>query len=891
MVDRLLAAARTGRSGALVIRGEAGIGKTVLLDLAESTAQDMCVLRATGVESEAELPFSGLHLLLYPFLDRLEALPGPQAVALRTAFGLLETPVPNRFLVGAATLTLLSELAGERPLLCLLDDVQWLDQASADALLFAARRLHADPIVMVFAMRDSGEWFPAPGINVLHLAGLDRGTSVTLLDEHVPGLAHPVRERIIDESGGNPLALMELAAAFSAQERVADFHVGPLPVTGRVQDAFRTQIDALPPATRLVLLVAAADDTASLAVILRAGDLLGTSAADLEPAERHRLILLAGDALTFRHPLIRAATYQGAPHSLRIAVHRALAQVLEADRRAWHLAAATTGPDEQVAAELEQAAQRAQHRGGSTAVAAAYERAAQLSSDPTRAAHRTMNAARAAYDAGRPAWATRLAIQAASLIDDPIVAAEAAFIRAQVEYEQTSPAAAAAMALGGAVPIVQSDPRRAVSMLTEAVWCARDAVAHEVVRRCVVQLEAVQLPANSSLSPVVDGLIGFGKLLDGETGRAVALMRSLVRAAERGTLDGFVERVIAGFLGLLVADDESAVVSLESLVADLRAQGALGWLPYAMEPLTVTYGLRGSFRDAQASVAEAVSLANDIGQTMQGVVLDSISAWLAAVTGDGARCRSLADRVLEHRSPHPTNAALAVWALGLLDLAEGRSEAAMERLDEVCGGVARHDFHIRAVPDWVEAAVYSGQNERARSHLPALDDWATHTERPLAMALSRRCHALLGTDDDPEGHYTAALLLHRSDDRPYDRARTQLVYGEWLRRQRRRSDARAQLTACLDTFERLGATPWARRARTELGVLGERPTARANDADVLTRLTPQELQVVRLAATGLSNREIGAQLYLSPRTVGHHLYKAYPKIGVTKRMELALLGL
>lgn len=412
-----------------------------------------------------------------------------------------------------------------------------------------------------------------------------------------------------------------------------------------------------------------------------------------------------------------------------------------------------------------------------------------------------------------------------------------------------------------------------------------------MVRRCVVQFEAVNPHPDSSLSPVVDALIGFGKLLDGETGRAVVLMRSLVRAAERGAVDGFVERVIAGFLGLLVADDESAVVSLESLVADLRAQDALGWLPYAVEPLAVAYALRGSFRDAQASVAEAGSLANDIGQSMQGVVLDSISAWLAAVAGDGARCRSLADRVLEHASVHPTNAALATWALGLLDLAEGRCEAAMERLDDVCGGVARHDFHIRAVPDWVEAAVYSGRNEQVRDHLPGLDDWARHSERPLAMALLRRCHALLGTDDDPEGHYAAALRLHRSDDRPYDRARTQLVYGEWLRRQRRRSDARAQLTECLATFERLGATPWAQRARAELEVLGERPTARAHDADVLARLTPQELQVVRLAATGLSNREIGAQLYLSPRTVGHHLYKAYPKIGVSKRMELALLRL
>ncbi|MFI6736542.1 AAA family ATPase [Nonomuraea sp. NPDC050451] len=904
-IDDLLASARTGHRGALLITGEAGIGKTVLLDYAAAAAADLRVLRGVGMESEAELPFAGLHLLLYPYLDRLGALPGPQAAALRTAFGLDEATVGDRFLIGAATLSLLSELSGDGPLVCLIDDTQWFDRASLDALLFATRRLHADPIAMIFTARDGdGDAAPVPGLDVLRLAALDTESAASLLDAHARGLAGPLRERVLAESRGNPLAVIELATMLNALQGdgrpAPPLPIGALPAAGHVQDAFQAQIAGLPAATRLLLLIAAADDTAGLQVILNVGTLLGVSVADLEPAEQARLVVLSdgptpGGSVTFRHPLIRAAAYQAAPHARRFQVHEAFARALDgehdADRRAWHLAAATPGPDEEVAAELERAARRAGRRGGATAMMSALERAAQLSTDETRRAWRLIAAARAAYDAGLADRAVELAGRAAGPTDrpartlrDPSVTAEAAWIRAQVEYERTSPAVAAALALDGATPIAATDPERAVSILTEAVWCARDAGDHDLVRQCAALLETVEPRA-----PVVAGLIGFRHLYDGRPAVGVPPMRELAESARQGKAGGFVERLIAGFAGMLVAEDEIATEVLESLVADVREQGAVGWLTYTLEPLAIVRLLRGRFMDADAGVTEAVSLATDIGQDMQVVVLNAIAAWLAAVSGDEISCRSLAAGVLEHRTKHPTNAALASWALGLLHLAGGRFDEAAARLEEVCGGPARHDFLIRAVPDHVEAAVRAGFPEQAARHLPTLSDWAEQTGRPHAIALARRCEALLADEDAAAGHFTAALELHERDTRRYDEARTRLAYGEWLRRHRRRTEAKDQLADALAAFERLGARTWASRARAELSALGDRPSAHPRALDPLARLTPQELQVVRLAAAGMSNREIAARLFLSPRTVGHHLYKAYPKLGVTRRMELAQL--
>jgi DNA-binding CsgD family transcriptional regulator len=896
-LDRLLADARAGGGGALVIRGEAGIGKSALLHRVAATATDMSVLRGVGIESEIEMPFAGLHLLFHPYLDRVEALPGPQAAALRTALGLTASGAGERFLVGAATLSLLSELAGDRPLVCIVDDAQWFDQASADALLFAARRLRREPVAMFFAVRDEAGRFTAPSLEVLALSPLDRASAGSLLDQRANVLAPPTRARIVAEAGGNPLAILEFAAALTdrkASGRPWSTPVEPLPVTGQVQEAFRSRIGDLPEVTQRLLVLAAADDTADLAVVVRAGERLGLSAADLEPAERARLVQLSTESITFRHPLIRSAAYRGAARGWLVAAHQALAETMDgdasADRRAWHRAAATTGPDEAVAAELEGAARRAAQRGGSAAVAAALDRAATLSGDPERKARRLVGAARAAYDAG---WLDRAAAFAAVGVDlatDLSTRGEAAWIQAQVAYERDSPAAAAALMVRGAAPLVASHPEQAVSILTDAVGCAKDAGAPDLIRESADLLSTVTLESGSPLRPVVDGMVGLRKLLDGSTKGAVTGMRALVTAVRRGHVTGFVERVLAGYLAMIVADDEAATEVLEALAADTRRQGALGWLPYAQEPLAISLLLRGRFRDAETVATEALDVSTDLGQDTQATILTAIPAWLAAVAGDAVACEAMADRMLRAASRHPTNAALATWALGLLELGRGRLEAASQHLDAVCAGPARHDFPLRAVPDQVEAAVRGGDPARAARFLPALRDWAEHVGQPHAAALVRRCDALCAVGGEAQAHYETALALLSDARRPYDHARTALLFGEWLRRQRRRTEAHTHLASALSGFESLGAEAWAARARSELTALGERPVARPHDRDPLARLTPQERQVVLLAAAGLSNRDIAARLFLSPRTIGYHLYRAYPKLGVTKRTDLADLA-
>lgn len=899
-IDHVLTEVRAGRGGALVIRGEAGAGKTALLQYAADSAGELQVLRGVGIESETAVAFAGLHLLFHPYLDRIDALPGPQAAAMRTVFGLSDTPVRDRFLVGAATLSMLSELAEDGPLVCLIDDAQWYDPPSADALLFAARRLRADPVAVLFAARDGTTYLRAPGLDTLQVAALDRNSSVALLDAHAHGIAGPTRARILAEASGNPLAIIELTAALTAQTTRGGaawtLPVGPLPVADAVQDAFRSQIGELPEPAQQLLLLAAADDTADLGLILRAGDHLGLDASDLQPGEQARLIDLTGDVVTFRHPLIRAAAYQHAPRGWRTAAHRALALSLttdqDADRRAWHLAAAATGTDETVAAQLERVADRAQLRGGSASVATALERAAQLSLDPSRKATRFVGAARAAYDAGWVDRADECASLVAGLIDDPAILAEATWIRAQVAYERVSPARCAALALDGATPIVSSHPEQAVSMLTDAIGCAKDACDPDLVRRSADQLRAVTLPPGSVLQPVVDGLVGLGDFRDDITQQSVLAMRTLVSAARSGRIAGLVERVLAGYAALIIAEDVAATEILETLVADTRRDGSLGWLPYAQEPLAIAQLLRGQFRDAHTTIAEALVVSAELDQTTQHAIMHAIPAWLAAMAGDAVRCKALSEPTMQVQAQHPTNAALASWALGLLDLADGRHEAAADRLGGVCDGPAHRDFLLRAVPDYVEAATRVGQVNGPARHLQEFEVWASATAQPHAAALAHRCHALLDSGKGAEPHFEAALGLH-SHEWPYDRARTQHAYGAWLHRQRRRTDARTQLADALNAFESLGATAWANRTRAELNALGDSAVVRPGDGDtgLAARLTPQELQVVRLAAAGFSNREIAAQLYLSHRTVGHHLYRAYPKLGITRRTDLDQLSL
>ncbi len=885
-LNRLVAEAKDGWSRSLVLRGEAGIGKTALLDCAASIAEGMRVLRVVGIQSEAEIPFAALQLMFARDTDRIDALPAAQAQALRAAFG-SGSSSGERLLVGAATLTLLSELAGDGPLLCLLDDVQWFDQSSVDALLFAVRRLHSDPIATIFAVRDGERPFTAAGLDDLTLARLDATDAARLLAT-VRTLPYDVADRVLDESGGNPLAIVELAA-YPTDAGALRVPVAPLPAIGRLEEHFRQQIRALPERARLALSLAAADHGSDVRAFSAAAARLGLHAKDLEPAEWARLVRVTSDAVEFRHPLIRAAAYQDAPLARRLAAHAALAEALsdprDADRRAWHLAAAAIGPDDKAGAELEHAAQRAIRRGAPAAAARALERAAQLTTESAVRGRLLVAAARAAYDAGHLDRAAGLAAAGAAQTDEPGERAEAGWVRAQVAYERSSPAEASALALDAAAPIVTTDPARAIPVLIEAIWCARDAGDVELLRRCAEQLRSVR----GDPHPVIDGLLGFAELLRGDVGTAVAPMRALLLAARDGHVDGVIEQLIAAFMGVLIGADDSALSVLDRDVAALRGGGALGWLPYALEPLALAQLAGGRFRDAEANVAEARALAAELGQGLQVTVLTAISAWLAAVRGDDAGAERQAELVLADTRRHSMAAAQATWALALNRLMAGDPVAALDRLDRVCAGPPGRDVTVRAIPDQVEAGVRAGDRERARRYLPQLTDWATHTRSPVATALLLRCEGLLADGPAAEECFEAALRI--SDCGPYDRARTQLAYGEWLRRNRRRTAARDRLGEALATFEQIAAYGWQRRVRAELVALGNPVTRPAAAAGEVGGLTPQELQVVRRAALGMSNREIAAQLFLSPRTVGHHLYKAYPKLGVARRAELARLDL
>lgn len=881
-INRLVADAKDGHSRSLVLRGEAGIGKTALLDYAASVAGGMRVLHVVGIESEAEVAFAILHVLFARDSARFAALPKAQADALRVAFGAAGKPV-DRVLPGAATLALLADIASDRPLLCLLDDVQWFDQPSLDALLFAVRRLHADPIATIFAIRDGGRPFPAPGIESLALARLGRSDAARLAS--LAGAAtNEMTSRILDESSGNPLAIIELAASVEASGPPAP--VAPLPAAGRLEAHFSQQVAALGERTGTALLLAAADHGSDLPTLMAAAGRLGLEATDFEPAERSRLVRVTSTGVAFRHPLIRAAAYQQASFATRVAAHEALAAMLSdprhADRRAWHLSAAATGVDDQVAAQLEQVAQSAAGRGGPAAAVPALERAAQLSSHTADRGRRLVAAARAAYDAGQLDRAADLAAGGASLTDEAGEAAEAAWIRAQVAYERTSPAEASRLAVEAAAPVLAVDPDRAVAVLAEATWCARDAADPSLLGRCAEQLRGIR----GGPVVLVDGLVGFTDLLRGDVAIAVKPMRAMHDAARNGDGEASLERMTAGFMGLLTGMDSSALEMLDGQVADFRQQGALGWLPYALETLALAQMVTGRLRDAEASVTEAVALAGELGQHLQVVVLTSMSAWLAAVRGDAA-AESAATRVLGDSRQHEMSAALARWALALVDFTGGNSKPALDRLDRVCDGPPGRDVMVRAIPDHVEAGVRAGDTARAGEYLPRLVDWATHTESPVAAGLMLRSRALLADDADADRLFREALRI--DDCGPYDRARTRLAYGAWLRRNRRPSAAKEQLVLAHEGFDQIGAHGWERLVRAELVALGEGiPEPAVTGAGLLT---PQELQVVRRAAQGLSNREIAAELFLSPRTVGYHLYKAYPKLGVRRRAELARLDL
>ncbi|WP_033213033.1 helix-turn-helix transcriptional regulator [Kitasatospora phosalacinea] len=867
-VDRLLAAATGGRAGALVLRGEPGIGKSALLDAVAGAATGWRVLRAAGVESEASLPYAVLSQLLAPVLGELDGLPGPQRAALERTLGLADGPPGDRLLVGLAVLTLLGDLADHRPVLVLLDDEQWADPESAAALRLAARRLGAERVALLLATRDDGP--DRTGLPELRVEPLAEPDAAALLASVAPGLADPAA--VLRAARGNPLALRELPAAGAS---------GALPPAGRLRLAYHGQVSRLPAAAQRWLLLAALEESGELEVLLRAAQDSGLAPDDLAPAERQGLLSvdLAAGRVAFRHPLLRSALVDRAPLADRLDAHRALAGAYRPDqalRRAWHRALAAGGRDAGAAAELAAAAGAAASRGGHTGASAAYERAARLSPDPELARKWTVEAVEAALEAGEVERAERLAAAADRPDADPVTRAHLLFARGVAEFWRGENRSAHRRLTDAAALVAEEHPGPAARVLVQAVHVAwYDELPS--VRRALASLAGLPLPDGDPLAPVARYLAAA---LGGADGPSLPEAERAARAAGAAVP---VDLVLPCGAGLVPGHDAEVLDLSRRLVREARESGAFGTLPTLLFFLAEAELFDGRPALAADHAAEALRLAQDSGQPLWTGQLHGFQAYLAAARGEAGPCREQAAAAFARGG---AGTPWARWGLGLLDLGAGRAEDAHGQLAALTGGA--HGYHVcavRAVPDLVEAAVRLRRGEECAEPLARFERWAERSGRPWARALVHRCHALLAPDEFAEDLYLRALARHAEQPRPWEQARTELLYGEWLRRVRRRAEARAPLRSAEQALRRLGAGPWAERARLELDATGA--PAAAGPARTVAGLTPQESQIVRLAAQGLSNRDIAAQLFLSARTVGHHLYKAYPKLGVSSRTDLA----
>ncbi|MDL4814996.1 ATP-binding protein [Actinomadura opuntiae] len=738
-ISALLARARgEGRSGALLLRGEAGIGKSVLLDhAADLMAGDdgARVLRVTGIEAESGITFAGINQLLWPVRDRLDGLPGPQAEALRAALSGLGPsgevpPARDRFTTGLAVLTLLADLAEDGPVLCLIDDAQWLDGATAEALLFAARRLAAEGVVMLFAARDDA--FTGVGLPELPLERLGRDDAERLLIEH--GLAPAVRDRVLHESRGNPLALREFGMAGA---RLPDGS-RPLPVTDRVVARFQSQIDELPDKTRLMLLIAAAEGRGYMPSLLGAAREMGVGLGDLEQAERAGLVEVSGRSIAFRHPLVRAAVYQGAVANCRIAVHRALASSSEdADCRARHRASAALGPDEDIAVDLQDAAERARRRTGYATAARLYEQAAYLSPDMDARAARFRAAASMALQGGRPDEAEDFAAKAGTLTDDPTELARLGRVRAVVEYERGNRRAAARMMVEHAARAMPDDKAAMLRAGATYAWTSGETPA--------LLRAAESLPDDAMVG-------GLAHLAGDDLACGVPLLTGLVAHArtttpEPGTAAGLDE---AAQLALILGDDEAALELAAAEAARCRLNGLIGALPGVLRTQAQAQVATGLHTDAEATLIEAISLACDTGLPNSDWRLSAVFARVAAVEGDESRLCAM---------PENTGG-----ALGLLELGLGRYDDALRHLEAVPYQYSADT--MLAMADLVEAAMRAGQPERARAPLDRFRAWADAVQQPWALATALRCEALLADSEEP---YEQAIRLHEKATRPFEK--------------------------------------------------------------------------------------------------------------------------
>ncbi len=896
VLDWLIGAVRAGESHALVVVGENGVGKTALLDYAAAQASGCRVARAGGVQSEMELAFAGLSQLLAPMLDRLERVPGPQREALQTAFGISRGEAPDRFLVGMAALALLSEAADEQPLICLVDDEQWLDRASAQVLGFVARRLQEESVGLIYASRDAND--EVAGLPELVVGGLPKADARKLMDSAFVGpMDRSVRDQIVTETGGNPLALLELARGLTSEELAGGFgRLGAKPLSAAIEESFRRRIDALAAESRRLVQLAAADPTGDASLVWRAASRLGIGAEAATAATEAGLVEF-GLGVAFRHPLVRSAAYRSAPLLEQQELHRALAEAtiaqIDPARRAWHLAQAAPGPDESVAEELERSAGRAQARGGLSAMAAFLERAALLTPNPDRRAQDLLTAAWAKRDAGAPAAALELLIAVEAGPPDALRAAEVAHLRGRIAFDRGRDDDASQLLLSAARQLEPLDAGQArethLEALIAAIW-AGDLGGHGGLRAAAEAARAASPGPEPprSVDVVLDALAL--RLTEGYEAAAATLKRALelLRASDRDEGSAHVGRWASrssGRAGQLVAlelwDDESWRTIATDHLEVARASGALIGLQWARHVLARSDILAGDLAAAALLLDEDRLIAEVTGIPPVAHAEVMLAAWRGREPAASALISAIVREGTERGLGRVAD--LGLCASLVLNNGLGRHDAARD----AGRSLFERDPFGRApfvIPELAEAAARTGDLKLVEAVQSWMSMLTQATPTDWALGIEARVQALAGRGKAADSRYRESIARLSRTGLGAELARSHLLYGEWLRRERRRSDAREQLRTALDMLEAMGIEAFADRARRELAATGE--TARKRNVETSDQLTAQETQVARLAATGLSNIDIAARLFISPKTVEYHLRKVFTKLGISSRIQL-----
>jgi DNA-binding CsgD family transcriptional regulator len=876
--------------GVLVVHGEGGVGKTALLDFGVAGAEGFRTIRAAGVEAEMELPFAAVQQLSSPFLDRMVGLPGPQEEALGVALGLRSGPPPDPFLIGLALLGLLAEVAEEQPVIFVVDDAQWLDTASAQTLAFVARRLLAEKIAMVFATRESGG--PLAGLPELEVYPLDRPDSRALLEAVLPApLDKRVLERIVIETRGNPLALLELPRGLTSAQLAGGFGLPPaLPVSTGVEESFTRRLARLPEDAQRLALLAAADPVGDPALVGRAAASLGIEEPAANALESENILAFA-PRVAFRHPLVRSAVYRTATPEARREVHAALAQAtdpdLDPDRRAWHRAQATLAPAEDVAAELEHSAGRAQERGGLAAAAAFLERSAELTPDPSRRAQRALAAAQTKYQAGALEDALDLlqGVEAITPADD-LVLAKSHLLRAQIAFTSMR-GDPAQLLLGAARELEVPDPALARATYLEALTATSVAgrLAHGGGFVEVSELALAGPPMPPSPRPSDLLLRGLAVRFTDGFAAGAPLLKDAVRAFRDVPVLPPEEARWLWFvcwIALFLWDDESWMALSTRQLELARRNGDLSELPYLLANRSAVYAFLGDMRTAARLEEELIVTAEATG--IDPAPLGRMT--LEALRGREVEFSDLVGSTSRTAEARGEGVALTIaeFLTGALNNGLGRHGAAFEATRS-----AVH-FHEEGQAIWtltelIEASVRTDRPEQARDAFGLVEETTSAAGTDWALGIEARMRALISEGDEAEEHFEEAIGRLRRTSIRVQLARTHLLYGEWLRRRGRRGDAREQLRTAHELFKDFEMTGFAERARLELEATGG--SARRRNPTTADELTPQETQVARLAAEGVTNREIGTRLFISTSTVEYHLRKAFRKLGVKSRTQLA----